>query len=92
MDSPDLDSPKQIQLILDLTSRIDERTKMLIDRQKELEDSVDNLLDMQNIFIQRLSAIECDLKNKEIQIDSLQKKQNNLKNIVDENKMKIEAI
>jgi len=49
---------ESIQLIFDLTSRIDERVKMLIERQKEIDEQIEKLLSLQHGALNRLSALE----------------------------------
>lgn len=49
---------ESIQLVFDLTSRIDERVKMLIQKQTDLEGKFDRLLDSHQIQMSRLSILE----------------------------------
>lgn len=39
---------ESLQLVFDLTSRIDERVKMIIEKQKELDDQVQKLISLQH--------------------------------------------
>ena len=47
-----------IQLVFDLTSRIDERVKMLTEMQKELDDQIEKLLELQQTELNRLLVLE----------------------------------
>lgn len=49
---------ESIQLVFDLTSRIDERVKMLIVQQNELGERTEKLLDMHQAAASRLAIIE----------------------------------
>lgn len=49
---------ESIQLVFDLTSRIDERVKMLIERQNELDSKIGKMADIQQMIVNRLSIIE----------------------------------
>lgn len=49
---------ESIQLVFDLTSRIDERVKMLIERQNELDAKIEKLFDAHQVLLNRLSIIE----------------------------------
>lgn len=56
---------ESVQLVFDLTSRIDERVKMLIERQKEIDDQLDKLLAMQNMALQRLATLESIVESRD---------------------------
>lgn len=47
-----------IQMVFDLTSRIDERVKMLMERQREIDGQIVKLIDMQQQVISRLTVLE----------------------------------
>lgn len=49
---------ESIQLVFDLTSRIDERVKMLIERQNEIDDRIEKLIEMHQQLINRLTLVE----------------------------------
>ena len=49
---------ESIQLIFDLTSRIDERVNMLIEKQKKIEEQIEKALEIQQTIINRLSILE----------------------------------
>jgi DNA repair exonuclease SbcCD ATPase subunit len=49
---------ESIQAVFDLTSRIDERVKILIEHQKEIDSQIDKVIEMQQSCIQRLNLLE----------------------------------
>jgi chromosome segregation ATPase len=75
-----------IQLVFDLTSRIDERVKILIERQKEIDDQIEKLLEMQHQTLHRLVALE----SKVATIDDPQKELTELRNKIHALEMKAE--
>lgn len=58
---------ESIQLVFDLTSRIDERLKMQAEKQSELEEKLARMTDIQQVLMQRLTTLEAkDVSQNEI--------------------------
>lgn len=49
---------ESIQMLVELTTRIDERVKNLIEKQEQIDEQIEKLINMQNTFTQRLTIIE----------------------------------
>ena len=68
---PESEARSEIKLVLEMTARVDERVKLIIERQSDMSVRLNNFMDSNNVLSNRVSVIEAkgsngigELKNK----------------------------
>lgn len=75
--------------IFDLTSRMDERVKIMVQKQQETENKIDKIMDAQSALVTRITQLETISKNTTIDahLDNLETRVRSLETTINELKI-----